>query len=257
MTLSITKGRLESILALLHLWRKKSTCTKRELQAFIGKLCFVMKCVLQSRVFLNRLLTTLRAFGATNFVVINAEFQKDIMWWLTFMTEFNGVSVFPAAVWLEPDLVFATDSCLTGCGGLTELKYFHVRFPEWILEKGLSINVLEIIAVTVAVRLWGTQFTGLKVQVKCDNAASVAAINSGRTRDEFVGSCVRQLWLEIVRHRFELRAVHIAGVDNRLADYLSRWHTSGSFEKSFLDAVKDSGYEEVVVDACLFCFEDV
>ena len=59
MTVSITQGRLESLLDMLNIWEKKRACTKRELQALIGKLCFVMKCVQQSRVFLNRLLATL------------------------------------------------------------------------------------------------------------------------------------------------------------------------------------------------------
>ena len=37
------------------------------------------------------------------------------------MADFNDVTVFPAAIWLEPDIIFATDSCLTGCGGLSDL----------------------------------------------------------------------------------------------------------------------------------------
>ena len=65
-----------------------------------------MKCVQQNRVFLNRLLATLRSFGTSNSVVIDGEFKKDIMWWLSFMEDFNGVSVFPAAIWLEPVIVF-------------------------------------------------------------------------------------------------------------------------------------------------------
>ena len=34
-------------------------------------------------------------------------------------------------------------------------------------------------------------------------------------------------------YEFEIRAVHIAGIDNRLADMLSRWHLDIIYAKHF------------------------
>ena len=56
MTISVTTERLDEIQNLLVKWRKKRVCRKKDLQSLIGKLCFVCKCVRQSRIFLNRLL---------------------------------------------------------------------------------------------------------------------------------------------------------------------------------------------------------
>ena len=102
------------------------------------------------------------------------------------------------------------------------MQYFHTPFPPFILEGGYSINALEIFAVTVSVRLWGRQYAGKKILIYCDNEQAVSAINSGKTRETLVGTCVRQLWLEVSTFGFQLKAVHLPGVENRLADSLSR-----------------------------------
>ena len=60
-TLSVPKDRMEEILELMTKWRKKVKTNKVDLQSLIGKLQFVTKCVRQSRVFLNRLLDSLRS----------------------------------------------------------------------------------------------------------------------------------------------------------------------------------------------------
>ena len=40
--------------------------------------------------------------------------------------------------------------------------------------------------------------------------------------------CLRQLWFEASVYDFELTACHIPGVNNVLADALSRWHADSS-----------------------------
>ena len=82
------------------------------------------------------------------------------------------------------------------------------------------------------------------------------AVNSGRTKYSFMGSCIRQLWLEVAHNQFELRAVHLPGVDNRLADYLSRWHLGVFYRDSFMASIRGREFMEVVVDDSLFELED-
>ena len=134
------------------------------------------------------------------------------------MPIYNGVSLIPPAKWTAPDVVFTTDSTLSGCGGLTDVEFFHTPFPTHILDRQLDINALEILGVVIAVRLWGGAFAGQRILVYCDNMQAVRAINSGKTKNAFTASCARQLWLETATYSFQLRAVHLQGVENRLAD---------------------------------------
>ena len=61
MTLRISDTRMGEKKGLLNEWGLKTMTTLKELQSLIGKLAFISKCVLSSRVFMNRLLCTLRA----------------------------------------------------------------------------------------------------------------------------------------------------------------------------------------------------
>ena len=226
-TVSVDPIRMKEIQELLAVWKQKIKCTKVELQSLLGKLSFVVKCVRQSRVFLNRILSLLRSFDdKDNDIPIDIEFQKDIQWWTEFMDVYNGTSFIPSPVWLAPDVVFTTDSTLQGCGGLTDREYFHSPFPAHIINLGLDINVLEILGVVISVRLWGSSYAGQKILVYCDNQQAVLAMNTGKTKHPFMAKCVRQLWWETAIYDFQLKAVHLPGVENRLADSLSRWDLS-------------------------------
>ena len=92
MTISVPAERMEEIKELLAEWVDKKHCSKVELQSVIGKLQFITKCVRQSRVFLNRILQTLKAMTANSnkrFRLMDS-FKKDIKWWSMFVEEYNG-----------------------------------------------------------------------------------------------------------------------------------------------------------------------
>ena len=256
MTISVTPVRVVEIKDLLTMWKNKKSFSKADIRSLLGKLCSIIKCVRQSRVFINRLLGELRAFTTEKHSLVSEDLKKDVRWWFLFMEKYNGVSIIPPIEWMAPDVIFTTDSTLTGCGGLTDSEYFHSTFPVDIMNQSYSINALEILAVTIAVRLWGSQFEGQKILIYCDNMQAVTAINTGKTRDSCIGSCVRQLWLETALHGFQLKAVHLPGVENRLADSLSRWHLSPYYSLSFLQATEGLSLTERVVTESLFYLDE-
>ena len=144
-TISVPPDRMEEIVTLVGEWQGKKRSSKVELQSLIGKLQYVSKCVLQSRVFLNRLLDSLRSMKKKKSIHLSASFQKDVKWWAMFIEKYNGVSFIPASIWTEPDVSLATDSCLVGCGGLCDKEYFHASFPESVSQQQLPIHCLEML----------------------------------------------------------------------------------------------------------------
>ncbi len=252
LTVSIKSERLIELKELCVVWERKRKSTKRELQSLVGKLCFVVKCVRQSRVFLNRMLHTLRSMSIhQKSVSLSTSFKKDLRWWKKYVERFNGVSFIPPIVWSKPDFFFSTDSYLTGCGGICENEYFHARYPDFIMEQNLRIHQLELLAVLVGVRLWGYRYPGMKIQIFCDNDAAVTVINSSRTTDQFMGSCLRELWLEVCNYKFELRAVHLPGEENRLADWLSRWDLHESYSVKFKEYLNESDNNKFIKEALM------
>ena len=169
------------------------------------------------------------------------------------MPEYNGISMMPLVDWSSPDAVFASDACLTGCGAFFQGLYFHRRFPDSIKVLDLHINALELLTIVVCLHLWGSKFRGCRLKVYCDNSASVCVLNSGRTRDEFLQACLREVCFLAGRHEFELRAVHLSGVSNRLPDLLSRW-SLGSNRDEFFSRTRDFEITECYVPDAMFNF---
>jgi len=125
-------------------------------------------------------------------------------------------------VWSVPDAEVSTDACLKGGGGWSGEEYFSVEFPEFIIKENHHINVLELWTVLLALRIWNTRFAGRRIQIMCDNEVSVGLINTGKGRDPMLLKLIREIHFICCVHNFQIRAVHIPGVENRLADKLSR-----------------------------------
>ena len=66
-----------------------------------------------------------------------------------------------------------------------------------------------------------------------------------------MGTILRNTWLQDSSQEFEIRAVHLPGVTNRIADYLSRWHLDeAKYSRLFAAERGDVGSftEETVTD---------
>lgn len=254
LTLEVTPERLIEISEDLEKWLKMQVMSRQELQHIIGKLNFLVSCVRQGRVFICRLLNFLRGMSSSKKSKVPDEVRRDLRWWQEYLTIFQGVSMMCFEDWGEPDSDLATDACLEGCGGVCGNEYFHIKFPGFIQEKNLSINELELITVVVALKVWKKQLVGKRVVVFCDNETSVEVINRGRSRNEFSQNCLRELVFVAAMGDFEIRAVHIAGCENRLPDLLSRWELCSSYSQQFYQEM-GGGVERFVYNG-LFHFSN-
>ena len=227
----------------------------RDVQVLAGKLQFVSQCVKPGRLFISRILDFLRDFNGLKpraKLAIPQEVRKDLFWWARFMEQYNGVSCVPESDWSQPDLVFATDACPVGGGGVCGDQYFHVAFPEPVVNAAGHINSLELLTIVLALKLWGSSLVGKKVLIFCDNSASVLALNSGKVQDPFMRQCLREIVYLCAIFQCEINAVHIAGVDNRLPDLLSRWEIHPKFREQFFKLTEHLSMSERVVDRSFF-----
>ena len=233
-TLKITSERMQEIREVLVEWENKTVASKKEVQSIIGKLQFAGTCVRPGRIFISRMLNFLREMPDRKPVSIPKDFLKDARWWRIFIARYNGISMMPLANWSAPDVVFSSDACLVGCGGWSGSEYFHASFPGWLSDQNLHINALEMLTIVLCSKLWGGTWRSKRILVYCDNEASVTVLNSGKTKDSFLQDCVREICFLAASHEFEIKAVHRPGIQNTLADLLSRWGTSPSVAAQFL-----------------------
>ena len=229
MTLSIPHLKLEEIKTVVKSWEGKSFASKKEVQSLMGMLNFVGGVSPPVRIFTNRILNFLRSIPDTEFVAIPSEVREDLDFFCNLMPKYNGISIIDKSL-VDPDEQVELDSCLSGCGGLCGQFYYSCQYPECVLAVGHQIAHLEMLNVVVALRLWAPIWSGKKMQVFCDNMNTCTALQTGRTRDLYMQSCVRTIFLITVKFDIELMICHCPGVELVAADSLSRVHTSDRFQ---------------------------
>ena len=95
---------------------------------------------------------------------------------------------------------------------------------------GMHINVKEILAIVMAVRRWAPLWSNASVIIHTDNITARAAVNKGKARSRVAMSLVRELFWWATVFNFRIRAVHIPGRENILADAISRLHSQFAYD---------------------------
>lgn len=247
--LRVPQNRINDLLDELSAWKSKKRYRIKELQSLLGKLSFVTACVPAGRIFMSRLLNNLRNITSRSARhLVTQEMKQDINWWLEFLPKFNGVSLIKSPKWVYDDLNFTTDACLSGGGAICLDQCMHFTFTPEICEQAGHISALELFVIVVAARCWSSLLQHRRVLVSCDNQAAVDVINSGFTKDHFMQRCLRQLWWTSALHDFEIRATHIPGAHNSIADALSRWELEPRYRNIFHNECQNSNVTLNIID---------
>jgi hypothetical protein len=117
MSMEVTEDRMAEISEELKNWSTKQRASRREIQSLAGKLMFIAKCCKHGRSFMARILSAIKRLKRSNHhTYLNAEFKKDVQWWIHFLPHFHTVSMIKTAPWSDIDKVIATDSCIVMAG---------------------------------------------------------------------------------------------------------------------------------------------
>lgn len=195
----------------------------RQLQSVIGLLNFACKVVSPGRAFLRRLIDrTCNVKSKFHYVRLNQEDKEDLKMWLKFLGKFNGICMFHQLSWFEaPDLHLYTDASKIGYGAVLKTQWLAGKFPQDCTK--LNITVLELFPIFLALNVWGNELRNKKLRIHTDNLDLVHVINKKTSREKAIMPLVRELVLVTLKGNILLHAVHIAGVDNNIADALSRF----------------------------------
>lgn len=96
--------------------------------------------------------------------------------------------------------------------------------PAWG-SRGLLVNLLllELLPIIVAVKLWAPRLSNQSIIFWCDNLGVVEAINNQRSTSPHALRLLRHLVLCCLHFNIHFTARHIPGVENGVADALSRF----------------------------------
>jgi hypothetical protein len=231
MMLRLSEERLRELVELLRSWQGRTQASRNELQSLCGILNFACKVVRSGRSFLRRMIMQLQAIpswaNCDTPYPLNAEFHKDVRWWVRFVEAWNGKAVVPTEPNPANQLVVYTDACDTGYGALYDTHWFAGSWTSEEKQMAMrqdreSMPWKEMYAIVRAAATWGTGWRGRNVLIRCDCQPVVLAWQRGDSKSPGLASLIRTLLFIAASHDIHFSMLHIAGVDNVFADLLSR-----------------------------------
>jgi hypothetical protein len=220
--LRLPHDKLQRLTVLLESWRERRSCKKRDLLSLIGLLSHACKVVRAGRVFLRRLIDlSMIPKNPDHFVRLNEEARSDIEWWVRYCESWNGIQMMRTTVCATPSAIVTSDASGSwGCGAYAGAEWFMLKWAGPILES--HITVKELVPIVISAAIWGGAWQGKTVRFQCDNTAVVSIINHGSSNNKEAMHLARCLAFVAGKFDVHMEAVHIRGVNNILADSLSR-----------------------------------
>jgi len=218
-----TEKRVTALMEAAERIYKEATCSVRAVLSLIGKMISVAPMVpfgaLERRPLqfaMARVWSGTR--GSLDAVVsITAEMRTAVRWWTCRENLVKGV---PLATERE-EVTLVTDASMTGWGAHLGSNTVSGLWSR--LETSYHINQLEMLAVERAVKHFVHQIRSCRVNLLSDNTTVVAYVNKqGGTRSASLNAQASGLIRWTAGRDIELRARHIPGNRNVLADRLSR-----------------------------------
>lgn len=215
--------KIEKCCTLLEKFLSLKTCSLCDMQSLIGTLNFACSVIKPGRAFLRRLISlTCHLSESQKFITISQEAKLDMKMWLSFLQNFNGISMFldDKFVSSKSILLFTDAAQSKGFGALYGDRWFNGCFPEdW---QSINIMTLEFYPIVLAIEVWGHLWCNHSILFFTDNEALVSVINKQSSKDSQVMFMVRHLVLRCLEFNILFKAKHISGSKNVLADLLSR-----------------------------------
>ena len=150
-------------------------------------------------------------------IPITQHLIQHLQWWLHSVNISRGRSLQLE----EAGVTITTDASLTGYGGHLNNQIVQGKWDK--RHKHLHINCLEMEAVFLSLKHFQKQIQNKTVLIRCDNTTVVQYINKqGGTKSPRLCYQTWELWNWAIDQNIKLKAAHIAGKSNILADQLSR-----------------------------------
>ena len=204
----------------------KQKLTLRELQSLIGSLNFVCKAIRPGRAFLRRLCDLTSGVRKPHHRIrISPGARSDMIAWREFLAHFNGSVIFPEGAWLSSGALhlYTDASAEIGFGAFFNGRWAQGLWPQKLYSQHFSIAFLELFPIALALRLWGSALRNKRVLFWCDNEAVVSIINRQSSKCSHIMKLVRRFVSLCLRLNIHFKARHVPGVDNGIADALSRF----------------------------------
>lgn len=191
----------------------------------IGLLNFACKVVVPGRAFLRRLINlTIGTQNPIHRIRITKQAQADLAAWWEFLKGFNGRAFFLSDNWVDSEALhlYTDASGSLGYGAVLGREWFHGTWPDNWASVERNITLKELFPIMAAIEVWAPQLADQRIVLHTDNQALVHIINATTSKDVNIMAMIRRLIVKCMISNIQIKARHVPGCKNVLADALSR-----------------------------------
>ena len=194
----------------------------KHLQSLIGKLNFACRAIVPGRAFCRRLIdATIGISQPYHRVRVTKGMIKDLRVWQSFLKNHNGASMMICDM-SEAQLDLFTDAAGSiGFGAYFNGHWTNGQWPKTLQNENITFK--ELFPIVLALFLWGKSFANQKINFHCDNLAVVMMVNKQSAKDKPCMHLIRILVELCLENNVVFKAKHIPGLNNEIADALSRF----------------------------------
>ena len=192
------------------------------LSRLIGKMNVATQAIQMAPLYYRNLQSCLREAlqegqDYSSVVTLTQEAQEELEWWKVHFTQWNGRSLIAH----NSSLTIETDASKKGWGAVCDgVRTGGPWSPE---ESRLHINCQELLAAFLAVKCFAKGKTNVTIHLKMDSMSALTYINKlGGMISPQLNRLAKELWLWCMERSILLKAQHLAGVLNTIADDESR-----------------------------------
>lgn len=156
-----------------------------------------------------------------DWISLSTEFKADIRWFVQYAAYSNGIYLFSSQ---KQEVHIECDTSLFGGGGVALPYCYTWPYPQHHMGKYSDIHQLEALNILVAYQTLAIQqqINPAKIIIWTNNMASSWVLSTGKTKDNTLAACARQIWFLAASNSHEIEIKHKKGSDIPLADALSR-----------------------------------
>ena len=217
--------KVNRICEFIETFRNRKHCTKKEILSLLGHMNFASRVILHGRSFVSHLIAlSTKAKKLHHRIQLNLDCRLDLDMWLLFLKEWNGVSFFINDNITEAaDMELYTDATQKSFAGFYKNQWFQGDFPLEVMDEQTSMAFFELYPIVMACVVWGHNWNRKRILFHCDNMSTVDIISKGRSKVKSIMKLMRKLTFHAATHHFIIHAQHIPGINNNIADSLSRY----------------------------------
>ncbi|KAM4025788.1 uncharacterized protein ACNLHF_026226 isoform 2-T4 [Anomaloglossus baeobatrachus] len=219
--------KIDKLLGLIDGFHSLKKVTLAQMQSLLGSLAFACRIMPMGRIFSRRLAMAMRGVQLSHHRIrIGLPLRADLQVWRNFLLQYNGRTCFQGEERSCQDLpLFADAAGSVGFGVIFRDQWCAERWPSrWIeCEWTKNLTLLKLFTLVVAVVIWGEELANSRVCFWSDNESVVHAVNHLLSSSLPVVKLIRFLVLRCLSLNIWVRAWHVPGIKNSMADALSRF----------------------------------